>query len=74
MAQPEARVRAACAEDLEARLSSHPIPVAGVTTLQGDCLDLIPLLPDGSVDVVVTSPPYWRSARVLGHRHGALLV
>ena len=25
----------------------------------GDCLDLIPKLPDQSIDVVVTSPPYW---------------
>lgn len=25
----------------------------------GDCMDLIPRLPDESVDVVVTSPPYW---------------
>ena len=74
MAQPEATVRAASAEDIEARPSSHRIRVAGVTMLQGDCLDLIPLLPDGCVDVVVTSPPYWGSARVLGHRHGALLV
>lgn len=25
----------------------------------GDCLDLIPQLPDESIDVLVTSPPYW---------------
>ena len=25
----------------------------------GDCLDLIPKLPDQSIDIVVTSPPYW---------------
>lgn len=30
---------------------------------QGDCLELIPQLPDNSIDVVVTSPPYW------GQRH-----
>lgn len=30
---------------------------------QGDCLELIPQLPDESIDVVVTSPPYW------GQRH-----
>ncbi len=29
------------------------------TVFQGDCTDLIPKLPDGSIDVVVTSPPYW---------------
>jgi len=26
---------------------------------EGDCLDLLPQLPDESVDVLVTSPPYW---------------
>lgn len=25
----------------------------------GDCLNMIPLLPDKSIDIVVTSPPYW---------------
>jgi len=30
---------------------------------EGDCLELIPQLPDDSIDVVVTSPPYW------GQRH-----
>ena len=25
----------------------------------GDCLNLIPQLPDQSIDIVVTSPPYW---------------
>lgn len=29
------------------------------TVTGGDCSDLIPQLPDGSLDVVVTSPPYW---------------
>lgn len=27
--------------------------------VEGDCLDLIKELPDESIDVVVTSPPYW---------------
>lgn len=26
---------------------------------QGDCLEMIPRLPDESVDIVITSPPYW---------------
>ncbi len=26
---------------------------------QGDCIDLIKRLPDGSIDSVITSPPYW---------------
>jgi len=29
------------------------------TVIEGDCLDLIPWLPDKSIDVLVTSPPYW---------------
>lgn len=29
------------------------------TVVTGDCRELIPRLPAGSVDVVVTSPPYW---------------
>ena len=33
----------------------------------GDCLDLVPQLPDESVDVVVTSPPYWGQRTSLGH-------
>src|SRR4051812_40864802 len=36
-------------------LGSFPLNrVAG-----GDCLDLAALLPDESIDLVVTSPPYW---------------
>ncbi len=27
--------------------------------VEGDCAELIPALPDASIDVVVTSPPYW---------------
>jgi site-specific DNA-methyltransferase (cytosine-N4-specific) len=33
------------------------LPLNRVT--QGDCLERIPQLPDASIDVVVTSPPYW---------------
>jgi DNA modification methylase len=29
------------------------------TVVEGDCLELIQRLPDASVDVLVTSPPYW---------------
>lgn len=36
------------------------------TILRGDCLDLMRDLPDGSIDVVVTSPPY-----NIGIRYGA---
>lgn len=42
------------------------IRLAGASVLQGDCLDWIPKLPDRSVDVVVTSPPYWGQRESLG--------
>ena len=29
------------------------------TVSEGDCLELIPQLPDESIDVLITSPPYW---------------
>ncbi len=29
------------------------------TVVQGDSLELISLLPNGSIDILVTSPPYW---------------
>ncbi len=35
------------------------LSVSKTSVYEGDCLDLIPRLPDVSVDVVVTSPPYW---------------
>lgn len=34
---------------------------------RGDCLELIPSLPDESIDVVVTSPPYWGQRTSLAH-------
>jgi len=34
---------------------------------QGDCLDLLPQLPDASVDILVTSPPYWGQRTSLGN-------
>lgn len=33
---------------------------------KGDCLDLINQLPDESIDVVVTSPPYWGQRHSIG--------
>ncbi len=35
------------------------INVAQSGVFAGDCLELIPKLPNASIDVVVTSPPYW---------------
>ena len=37
----------------------EPINVTQTDVFAGDCLELIPTLPDASVDVIVTSPPYW---------------
>jgi DNA modification methylase len=34
---------------------------------EGDCLKLIPQLPNDSIDVVVTSPPYWGQRQSLGN-------
>lgn len=34
---------------------------------QGNCLDLVPQLPDASVDILVTSPPYWGQRTSLGN-------
>ena len=34
---------------------------------EGDCLDLIGKLPDESIDIVVTSPPYWGQRTSMGH-------
>jgi DNA modification methylase len=33
---------------------------------EGDCLELISLLPDESLDIVVTSPPYWGQRHSIG--------
>ena len=33
-------------------------PDGSVTLYNGDCLDVLPTLPDGAVDAVVTDPPY----------------
>jgi site-specific DNA-methyltransferase (cytosine-N4-specific) len=40
--------------------------VDDVTLLQGDCLDILPTLGAGSVDAIVTSPPYFHQ-RDYGH-------
>src|SRR3990167_9612160 len=33
-------------------------PVAGITIYHGDCREILPLLPDKSIDLVLTDPPY----------------
>lgn len=39
-----------------------------VEVLEGDAWDLLPNIPSGSVDLVLTSPPYW-GLRSYGHAH-----
>lgn len=43
-------------------------PVGQRKVYTGDCRDLLLLLPDNSVDVIVTSPPYWgqRTSNAVG--------
>ena len=43
------------------------IPVTQSGVFEGDCLALIPRLPDASIDIVVTSPPYWGQRQSLGN-------
>ena len=42
------------------------ISTSKTDVFQGDCLKLIPLLPSESIDIVVTSPPYWGQRQSLG--------
>lgn len=45
--------------DSESALQAKLGPFELNTVHHGDCLDLAPRLPDESIDVIVTSPPYW---------------
>ncbi len=60
------RTRADNLGHVAAKARQHEMPLTGATVLQGDCLNWIPKLPDGCVDVVVTSPPYWGQRESLG--------
>ena len=46
---------------------SNWIPITQSDIFEGDCLQLIPNLPDASIDVIVTSPPYWGQRQSLGN-------
>jgi site-specific DNA-methyltransferase (adenine-specific) len=54
----------------EKRQQSRPLRIRkrGGPVLHGDCLDIIPTLEDGSVSLVVTSPPY--AEQRAGHYEG----
>ena len=43
----------------ETPLTTRIGPFDPNTVVEGNCRDLIPRLPDESIDVLVTSPPYW---------------
>ena len=43
------------------------ICVTESAVFRGNCLELIPKLPDASIDVVVTSPPYWGQRESMGN-------
>lgn len=46
--------------------SRAPISARKFEVFRGDCLDLIPQLSDESIDIIVTSPPYWGQRQSLG--------
>ena len=64
------RVAERLKEIQEQRQQSRPVRIKkrGGPVLHGDCLDLIPTLEDGSVSLVVTSPPY--AEQRAGHYEG----
>ena len=64
------RVAERLREVQERRQQSRPVRIKkrGGPVLHGDCLDLIPTLEDGSVSLVVTSPPY--AEQRAGHYEG----
>lgn len=66
------RVAARLKELQRKRQQSRPLRIKkhGGPVLHGDCLDLIPTLEDGSVSLVVTSPPY--AEQRAGHYEGVL--
>ena len=40
----------------------HIADVSGSALFQGDCLDIMPLIPDNSIDCIITDPPYGATA------------
>lgn len=54
-------------DDYKHRMREAIGPFAVNSVAEGDCRDLVELLPDESIDVLVTSPPYWGQRVSLGH-------
>lgn len=44
-------------------MSAQPVIIGDCTLYQGDCLEILPTLEAGSVDAVVTDPPYFAPAQ-----------
>jgi len=40
----------------------HIADVSGSALFNADCMDILPLIPDGSIDVIITDPPYGTTA------------
>ena len=40
----------------------HIADVSGSALFQGDCLEIMPLIPDNSIDCIITDPPYGTTA------------
>ena len=40
----------------------HVADVSGSALFKGDCLDIMPLIPDNSIDCIITDPPYGTTA------------
>ena len=63
------RVAERLKEIQEKRRQERPVRIKkGIPVIHGDCVDLIPTLVDGSVSLVVTSPPY--AEQRAGHYEG----
>ena len=47
----------------------HIADVSGSALFNADCMDILPLIPDESVDLILTDPPY-KSGIVTGKQIG----
>ena len=48
----------------------HIADVSGSALFNADCMDILPLIPDESVDIILTDPPYNKDAIVTGKQIG----
>ena len=45
----------------------HIADVSGSALFNADCMDILPLIPDESVDLILTDPPYTADQNPLSH-------